>query len=504
MTEVILGGSGQTQDSLSLILEMAKLIHKAIDMNNLASKILPILGRKVEAERGAFFEFSKDTSRIEEIASWGLASRKVSFDKGEMQRIKNLGQPVLWTDSIQTLPIGETHSSSRGEAKSILAAPYNGRNGLSGLLYFESAMPDRFEGHQLNIIAITAIFISLATKGSRRKLDWSRTRSSRSTEVNHGILGRSKPIVELHNFISKVAQVDSTVLVYGESGTGKELVAQAVHFVSPRAGRPMVAINCATLSDNLLESELFGHEKGAFTGASGRRIGKLEAAHGGTLFLDEIGELPLSLQARLLRVLQERDFERVGSNQRIQVDIRIVAATNRDLEAAVRDGTFREDLFHRLDVVSIQTPPLRERASDVELLARYFLRHHRERLGRPKLDFKPSALRHLKSCPWPGNVRQLSNTIERAVVLSDGEWIESKDLSRTLSWQKPHKRGPSPSSLAARLDVFQDYQTTMAETKRSLITNALQTADGNAAEAGRRLGLHPNSFRRLMRQLGLK
>ena len=308
----------------------------------------------------------------------------------------------------------------------------------------------------------------------------------------HGLVGESPAMGDLLDFLARVGPVDSTVLLRGESGTGKELVARALHRVSPRSEGPFVAINCASLSDTLLESELFGHERGAFTGAVERKTGKLETAHDGTLFLDEVGEMPAAVQARLLRVLQERRFERVGGTQPIEVDVRLVAATNRDLETAIRQGGFRDDLYYRLNVIAYTLPPLRDRRQDVPLLARHFAARHGERLHRVGVGLEPATLSALVAYDWPGNVRQLSNAIERALVLGDGEMIRPEDL--------PDEVLDQDSSGILR----SDYQTALRDTKKRLLSTALAESDGNAAEAARQLGLHPNSFRRLMRQLGLK
>ena len=308
----------------------------------------------------------------------------------------------------------------------------------------------------------------------------------------HGLVGESPAMERLLDFIDRVAGVDSTVLLRGESGTGKELAARALHRASPRSAGPFVEVNCATLSETLLESELFGHERGAFTGAVARKVGRFEAADGGSLFLDEIGEMPTGLQARLLRALQERRFERVGGTRPIEVDVRLIAATNRDLEAAIADGSFRQDLFYRLNVITCELPPLRDRREDIPLLARHFARRHGERLHRLGVGIDPAALRALIAYQWPGNVRQLSNAIERALVLGDGEMIRPEDLPDEML-----EHGDSEVPLS-------DYQTAITETKKRLLATALAEAGGNAAEAGRRLGLHPNSFRRLARQLGLR
>ena len=314
--------------------------------------------------------------------------------------------------------------------------------------------------------------------------------SGRTGRPSHGLIGEGPAMARLNDFIDRVADVDSTVLLRGESGTGKELVARALHKGSSRCDGPFIEVNCATLSETLLESELFGHERGAFTGAVERKIGRFEAADGGTLFLDEVGEIPVTLQARLLRALQERRFQRVRSSKAIEVDVRVIAATNRDLKAAIRDGHFREDLFYRLNVIHCELPPLRDRREDVPLLARHFVRLHGERLHRLAVGIDPIALRTLTAYEWPGNVREISNVIERALVLGDGEMIRPEDL---------------PDEMLTDVDdevPLSDYQAAINDTKRRLLATALAEAGGNAAEAGRRLGLHPNSFRRLRRQLG--
>jgi transcriptional regulator with PAS, ATPase and Fis domain len=281
------------------------------------------------------------------------------------------------------------------------------------------------------------------------------------------------------------------VLIRGESGTGKELVARAIHRASPRAGEPFIAVNCATLSETLLESELFGHERGAFTGAIARKIGKLEAASGGTLFLDEVGEIPTGLQAKLLRVLQEKEIERVGGTRPITVDVRLLAATNRDLEAAISDGSFRNDLYYRLNVITLQVPPLRERGSDITLLARHFAAHHGRQLRRRDIALTAAARQAIIAYDWPGNVRQLANAIERAVVLCDGELIRIEDL--------PDEVIDRGSELPAG-----SFQSALVATKKQLIRAAFAATSGDHNAAAEHLGLHANSLRRLIRTLGLR
>ncbi len=261
------------------------------------------------------------------------------------------------------------------------------------------------------------------------------------------LIGRSPAALALLDLVARVAPTDATVLLGGESGSGKEMVSRAIHRGSRRAQGPCVAVNCAALTETLIESELFGHEKGAFTGATEKKIGRFEAADKGTLFLDEIGEMPLQLQTKLLRVLEERRFERVGGTKPVTVDVRLIAATNRDLGDMVRRGLFREDLFYRLSVVHTIVPPLRERADDIPMLAEHFLARMRHQVGRRVLGFRPEALRSLRAHSWPGNVRELRNAIERAVVLGRGEWIEDGDLPPNLGGrvQPTTRRAATPT-----------------------------------------------------------
>jgi transcriptional regulator with GAF, ATPase, and Fis domain len=294
-------------------------------------------------------------------------------------------------------------------------------------------------------------------------------------------------------FVAKVAPTDSTVLITGESGTGKELVARALHQNSPRAARPFVAINCAALAETLLESEMFGHERGAFTGAVLQKKGKIEVADGGTLFLDEVGELAPPLQAKLLRVLQEHVFERVGGTRPIKVDVRLITATNRDLKEMTRTGGFREDLFYRINVVALEVPTLRERREDIPLLARYFASKYGERCNRRVAGITSGALDCLVSYQWPGNVRELENAIERAVVLGSGEMIRPEDLPESVLEAEP-RGGPSVTR----------YHEALQETKKQLIVKAFKEAGGNYVETARLLDVHPNYLHRLIRNMDLK
>ncbi len=310
--------------------------------------------------------------------------------------------------------------------------------------------------------------------------------------------GRTEAMREVFRTIERVARAPATVLIRGESGTGKELVARAVHDLSPRASGPFVAVNCAAIPDTLMESELFGHERGAFTDARDRRIGKFEAAGSGTLFLDEIGELPSSAQAKLLRALQERVIERVGGENPIEVDVRILAATNRDLEAAVREGRFREDLYYRVNVVPIDLPPLRERRADVPLLAERHLTRCREEMGAGPARFTRQALNALLRHDWPGNVRELENAVQRAVALCDGDVVDVGDL-------------PEAIASADRTEVLHadvrtgrvDYEAAVSRFEQQLLREALDRCEWNQTRTAEALGLTRRMLKIKMDKLGL-
>ena len=300
------------------------------------------------------------------------------------------------------------------------------------------------------------------------------------------IVGESPVMQEIFDVVQQVAPTRATVLVLGESGTGKELIAKALHQLSPRAKQPFVTVHCAALSPTLLESELFGHERGAFTGAHERRIGRFEQAQGGTLFLDEIGEIDATIQVKLLRFLGERTFERVGSNKTLTADVRLVAATNKNLEEMVKAGKFREDLFFRLRVVEIELPPLRERTGDIPLLAQSFLREFAKENGKPVNDFTVDALEALLHYNWPGNVRELRTAIEHAVVLSRGERIALRDLPPSVRRE----------GAASEVKIFQGKDLTIKDAEKQLIVRALKETEGNRTRAAQKIGMSRRTFHR--------
>jgi transcriptional regulator with GAF, ATPase, and Fis domain len=310
----------------------------------------------------------------------------------------------------------------------------------------------------------------------------------------------------VRELIARVAPTDSRVLITGESGTGKELVAAAIHGASSRRDRPFVRVNCAAIPRDLVESEMFGHERGAFTGATDRRIGRFELAHTGTLLLDEVGDLGPEAQAKLLRAIEAKEIERVGGGKPIRVDVRIVSATNKDLARCVHDGTFREDLFFRLNVIPIPLPPLRERPSDIPALVRHFSALHRMRTGQPQPMWSEGALALLTRHRWPGNIRELANIIERLAILHAGTQVEAEDVTAVLAIDGDGRRAggaPVPAPLPDPSVLDSSLSETLDEYEKMLITRALSMANGNVAEAARRLKTdRPNLYRR-MRRLGI-
>ncbi len=318
------------------------------------------------------------------------------------------------------------------------------------------------------------------------------------------ILGRSAALQQVLELVRKAARSEANILILGESGTGKELIARAIHANSPRAAQPFVPVDCASLPENLLESELFGHEKGAFTGAAAAKKGLMEAAHRGTLFLDELGELPLGLQVKLLRALQERQIRQVGGTRQIDVDIRIVSATNRDLRALVTDGKFREDLYYRVNVIDVALPPLRERSGDVELLAQHFLRKYARGPQAMVKGFEPEAMIALETYAWPGNVRELQNVIERACALSEGEMITLAELPAHLRTPAREADGPPPTDIASKLTLKEARERWIGQLEAAYMANLLRHAGGNVSEAARSAGVDRKTLRHLLTKHGIR
>ena len=321
------------------------------------------------------------------------------------------------------------------------------------------------------------------------------------------IVGASLAIKRIYNLISKVSQSDSTVLVLGESGTGKELVAKTIHYSGKRAERTFIPVNCGAIPEELLESELFGHEKGAFTGAIASRIGRFELADGGTIFLDEIGEMSPMLQVKLLRVLQERSFERIGGSKTVNVDVRVISATNKNLEDAVKSGRFREDLYYRINVIPIEIPPLRDRSEDLPLLCDFFMQKHSVRFGRNSLKITDEAFKTFASYGWPGNVRELENTLERLLVLKDDDVVTPYDLSEKMTGKRlpdlPDIDSPDCDPDSNPFVQGIDLNLALVEYERRLVLNAIQIHGGVKSQAAKYLNVNRTTLIEKMKRLGL-
>jgi Nif-specific regulatory protein len=472
---------------LAAILKITAGIQVARGTEAIARQLLERIFEAIPARQGAvlLFQGAGDEPDFAYCRDRdGAAKATVQANSGIVDQVRREGAAVL------------TRAASPAGPRSVLAAPIMSQDRVLGLIYLDAGDPRVSFGEE-HLVLTSAFGGILGTSfENSQRLEWLEAENRRLDDAiatSHDMVGASPVMKEVFQFVAKVAHTDSTVLIRGESGTGKELVARAIHRNSPRAGQAFVAINCAALTETLLESELFGHEKGAFTGAIAQKRGKLEIADRGTVFLDEVGELPPPFQSKLLRVLQEREFERVGGTRPIQVDIRLIAATNRDLEGAIASGAFRKDLYYRLNVVALTLPPLRERRGDIPALARYFAARHGRRAKRRLAGFSPQAMACLEAYDWPGNVRELENAVERAVVLGSTDLIVPEDLPETVL-----DTAPAASAVTGGY-----YQAVREEKKRAILA-ALEQAGGSFTEAAKLLGVHPNYLHRLVRNLNLK
>jgi Nif-specific regulatory protein len=489
----------RTVRDLNVLLDFSRTLNSVRGLAALQEKALEAVLAAVPADHAAILlaedgvdGFSSITGRDRRLG----ANQAIHASQTILNRVLKENLAVLSSDVQSDDSYREAESLLERRVHSVLAVPLEVQGRVLGVMYLEASSPgSRFDSDLLQLVTTLGNVTALAIENARHleRLDGENRRLHEEMSIHHSMVGESKAMREVYEFVSRVAGRDSTVLIWGESGTGKELVARAVHVNSSRVNKPFVAINCAAITETLLESELFGHERGAFTGAVAQKKGKLEVAEGGTVFLDEIGELALPMQAKLLRVLQEREFERVGGTRPIKLDVRLIAATNRDLKEASRTGTFRSDLYYRLNVVSLQMPSLRERREDIPLLAAFFAAQHAEKVKRRVAGISPEAQACLTRYDWPGNVRELENAIERAVVLGSTEVILAEDLPDSIL-EETVSSGQPVNALAEGI----------REAKKVLIERAIEQADGNYTEAAKILGVHANHLFRLIRTLNLK
>jgi Nif-specific regulatory protein len=489
----------QAQCSLTTLLRAGAGIQLVRSPQEIAQQLLEVIFGAIPAQHGGILLFDgyseepsfasyrdRDTGPATTVRSYGTI----------VDRARREVTGILATGILPDGSGAAARDGTEPQPRSVLAAPIVALARTLGVMYLDSCAPSvPFHEDHLELAGSVGAILGLAIENARR-LEWLEAENLRLQEaigLHHEMVGGSPRMREVYQFVSKVAPTDSTVLICGESGTGKELVARAIHHNSQRANMAFLAVNCAALSETLLESELFGHEKGAFTGAYAQKRGKLELADRGTVFLDEVGEMPPACQARLLRVIQEREFERVGGTRPIRSDIRLIAATNRDLKAAIERGAFRTDLYHRLNVVSVTMPPLRDRREDIPLLASFFVARHGKKARRRVTGLSREALACLQAYDWPGNVRDLENAIERAVVLGSTDLILAEDLPEAVLESSPTGTRP-----------IGGYHESIRNEKIRAITGALDQAGGSFTEAAKLLGIHPNYLHRLVRNLNLR
>jgi len=485
--------------NLSALLKISRVVHAIRDLEELQAQLLDLIFEVVPAGRGAILlgdgansEFNSLYARTRQAGQHQLVrvSRTVAHHVLK-ENVAILGVDIAASDALR-----DVESLAASEVRSLLCVPLSVFDRTIGCIYLDSTTSvNRFQEDHLQLMAAIAGISAVALDNARRAqwLEQENQRLSLEIRQEQNLVGESARVKEIFQFLARVGPTDSTVLIEGESGTGKELAARALHRNSHRSQKAFVAINCAAIPETLLESELFGHERGAFTGAASQKKGKLEVAEGGVVFLDEIGELAPALQVKLLRVLQERELERVGGTHPIKIDLRVIAATNRDLDEAVRKKEFRQDLYYRLAVVKLTMPPLREHREDIPMLTRHFIQKNAKRCKVKPKPVSREAMAALVSYDWPGNVRELENAIERALVMGSSDTILLEDLPESLVEQQPLS-GMSEGR----------YHAGVKELKKILIMNAVEQTRGNYIEAASILGVHPNYLHRLIRNLGLK
>ena len=484
---------------LSALLTIATRIGGIRNRESLEWQLLGMIFDIVPADRGAILHCGRDCEEFDSAIAWDRLcgpGEPVTVSSTVVRRVLRERAGLLISNLASDNALGRVEPLEQLGVHSLLCVPLLDSDTVLGMIYLDSRSPtERIDRSHLEMMTALANLASLAIQNVQHWDELQEENRVLRGEINleHNMVGQGPRMQAVYELIRKVAPLSSTVLIQGETGTGKELVARAIHRNSPRCARHFVAVNCAALTETLLESELFGHEKGSFTGAIAQKKGKLEVAEGGTLFLDEVSEMTAALQAKLLRFLQEREFERVGGTRSIKADVRVISAANKSLAKMVDQGAFRKDLYYRLNVVTITMPPLRERREDIPALAQHFVSKLSKKCGLPSKKLSPEAQSTLASYEWPGNVRELENVIERAMVLGAADTLLADDLPENIV-ESGISSGPSSAT----------YYSAIRSAKRHVVLQAFQQASGNYIEAAKALGLHPNSLLRLVRSLGLR
>jgi Nif-specific regulatory protein len=464
--------------SLAVLNEISQMVAKTQTMEQFLNRMLEHVINATEADRGTVLLLDARSNQLSVRASRNRAGQaEIPYSKEIIRYVLKGGIGILSPSPTEDDRFNASDSVSDLGMRALLCVPMRVRNRINGIITLDSSEGEDFQQQHLYLLNTVAAQAALFIENLRLQENQKRSNLGvrRSLQSENLVIGKSRRMREIIDVVKIVAPTDSTVLIRGESGSGKEVIARTIHRQSGRREKSLVAVNCGALSPTVLESELFGHEKGAFTGAIQQRLGRFELADGGTLFLDEISEMALELQVRLLRVLQEKEFERVGGQKTIKVDVRIIAATNRDLVKAIRDGNFREDLYFRLKVIELEMPPLRERSDDIPLLVQHFLQSYAGEMGRPTPTLSKEAMDAMTRYPWPGNIRELKNAIERAVVLTRDEVIQLHELPLTSHI------GEDPE------DTNDDY--TLAASEERQIRKVLRLTEWNKTKASKLLGV---------------
>ena len=490
--------TSQIARNLSALLKISRVVHAIRDLEDLQAQLLDLIFEVIPAGRGAILlsegqgqDFNCLYARTRQAGQPQL----IRVSRTIARQVMKENVAILGVD-VSTGALRDVESLVASEVRSLLCVPLSVFQRMIGCLYLDNtSTANRFQEDHLQFMAAVAGISAVALDNARRQqwLEQENQRLTMEVRQDQSLVGEGPKMKEIFQFVARVAPTESTVLIEGESGTGKELAAKALHRNSPRGNKPFVAINCAAIPETLLESELFGYERGAFSGAVTQKKGRLEVADGGVVFLDEIGDLAPALQVKLLRVLQEREVERVGGIHPIKIDIRLIAATNRDLDEAVKKSEFRQDLYYRLAVVRLTMPSLRERREDIPMLTRHFVQKHAKRCKVKAKPISREAMAALVSYEWPGNVRELENAIERALVMGSSDMVLLEDLPESLLEQDTPDQEQEGK-----------YHASVKQLKKHLILDAVEQTRGNYVDAAGILGVHPNYLHRLIRNLGIK
>ena len=497
-------GDSLTRDELVGLLEISRTMNSSLDLEEVLDRALHEVVKILNAEASSIWLYDEERGDLYVASATGIREREVKEvrlkpGKGIVGWVVKTGEPFMTQDArLEPKHARDIAEMLEYEGKEILCVPMRSKEKVIGAIEaINKSDGTAFTQKDLYHLSIFANLAGIAIENAKLYGMLQEENSSLRRKLGEiefeDIVTKSPKMLDVIDMARRVAQVNSTVLIRGESGTGKELIAKAIHRASPRCDGPFIPVNCGAMPDTLLESELFGHEKGAFTGAIARKLGRFELADKGTIFLDEIGDMPPALQVKLLRVLQDRRFERVGGTKTIEVDVRIIAATNQNLERLMEEGKFREDLYYRLNVITIFVPPLRERPEDIPLLAEHFLRKYRTETNKRITGFSQETMDILMSYNWPGNVRELENAVEHAVVLAKSQIIQPDDLPFNLKSHEPE--------VPARITTLEEAQK---EFKKRLIMRVLQQTGGNRTKAARILNIQRTYLSRLIKELEIK